>query len=60
MGASDTSEVQIVIAEQAPGLWVLAWGQDEANNLFDEREFAVLEFLKNKKKFASIATAGQI
>jgi hypothetical protein len=29
-------------------------------NLFYEREYAVLEFLKNKMKFTDIATAGEV
>jgi hypothetical protein len=38
---------------------VLPWGQDESSNLLDEREYAILEFLKNKKKFTSVALLGK-
>lgn len=49
-----------MVADLAHGLRVLPWGQDESSNLLDEREYAISEFLKNKKKLTSVATYGQV
>jgi hypothetical protein len=49
-----------VVADFTHGLRVLPWGQDESSNLLDEREYFILEFLKNKKKLTSVATYGQV
>ena len=39
---------------------MLPWEQDESSKLLDEREYAILEFLKNKKKVTSVVTNGQV
>jgi len=58
--APDAYELQIAVVDLAHGLWVLPWEQDESSKLLDEREYAILEFLKNKKKVTSVVTNGQV